>query len=73
MTLKFGMQHRVLKYYLVCSNDDPGLILTDFTAGSNLVLYAFVYGKKLKQCFFFFFFFFFFSEAIVFYNIKVGR
>ena len=25
MTLKLGMQHRVLEYYQVCSNDDPGL------------------------------------------------
>ena len=24
MTLKLGMQHRVLEYYQVCSNDDPG-------------------------------------------------
>ena len=28
MTLKFGMQHGVLEYYQVCSNDDPGLTLT---------------------------------------------
>ena len=28
MTLILGMQHRVLKYYQVCSNDDPGLTLT---------------------------------------------
>ena len=28
MTLKLGMQHRVLEYYQVCSNDDPGLTLT---------------------------------------------
>ena len=28
MTLKFGMQHRVLEYYQICSNDDPGLTLT---------------------------------------------
>ena len=32
MTLKFGMQHRVLEYYKVCSNDDPGLTLTYFIA-----------------------------------------
>ena len=30
MTLKVGMQHRVLEYYQVCSNDDPELILTYF-------------------------------------------
>ena len=45
MTLKIGMQHRVLKYHQVCSNDDPRLTLTYFTARSNLVPYAFVWGK----------------------------
>ena len=38
-----GMQHRVLEYYQVCSNDDPGL--TYFTARSNLVPYAFLWEK----------------------------
>ena len=47
MTLKLGKQHRVLKYYQIPSNDDPGLILTYFTARSNLVPYA--SGKKVKQ------------------------
>ena len=42
MTLKFGMYHRVLEYCQVCSNDDPGLILTYFTARSNLAPYAFI-------------------------------
>ena len=32
MTLKPGMQHLVLKYYQVCSNDDHGFTLTYFTA-----------------------------------------
>ena len=41
----FGMQHWVLKYYQVCSNDDPGFTLTYFTARSNLVPYAFVWEK----------------------------
>ena len=41
MTLKLGMQHRVLEYYQVCSNDDPGFTLTYFRARSNLVPYAF--------------------------------
>ena len=44
MTLKLGMQHRVLEYYQICSNDDPGLT-TYFTARSNLVPYAFVWEK----------------------------
>ena len=45
MTLKGGMQHRVLKYYQVCSNDDPGVTLTYFTARSTLVPDAFVWEK----------------------------
>ena len=58
MTLNVGMQHWVLKYYQVCSNDDPGLTLTYFMARSNLVPYAFVWD---------------FSETVVFQYIKVGR
>ena len=50
MTLKLGMQHQVPEYYQVCSNDDTGLILIYFMARSNLVPYAFVWGKqKVKQ------------------------
>ena len=45
MTLKLGMQHWVLEYYRVCSNDDPGLTLSYFTAMSNMVPYAFVWEK----------------------------
>ena len=45
MTLNRGMQHWVLEYYQVCSNNYPGLTLTYFTARSNLVPYAFVWGK----------------------------
>ena len=52
MTLKLGMQHRVLEYYQVFSNDDPGLTLTYFTARSNLVLYAFVWEKGKTMDFF---------------------
>ena len=37
MTLKLCMRHQVLEYYQLCSNDDPGLILTYFMARSNLV------------------------------------
>ena len=33
MTMKLGMQHRVLKYYQTCSNDDPGL--TDLFYGKD--------------------------------------
>ena len=51
MTLKLGMQHRVLEYYQVCSIDDPGLTLTYFMARSNLVPYAFVWGKGITMDF----------------------
>ena len=64
MTLKLGMQHRVLKYYQVCSNNAPGLTLSCFTARSNLIAYAFVW-KKVKTMDF--------SETIVVCDIKVGR
>ena len=43
MTLKVCMQHWVLKCYQLCSNNDPGLTLTYYTARSNLVPYAFVW------------------------------
>ena len=50
-----------LEYYQVCSNDDPGLILTYFTARSNLIPYAFVWenGKTMD-----------FSETVVVYDVK---
>ena len=48
MTLNLGMHHRVLEYYQVCSNDDPGLNLTYFTARSNLVPCVFLW-EKVKQ------------------------
>ena len=56
------LQHRVLKYYQICSNDDHGLTLTYFTACSNLVPFAFVWekGKTMN-----------FSETIVVYDIKL--
>ena len=52
MTLKIGMQHWVLEYYQVCSNDDPGMTLTYFMARSNLVPYAFVWEKGKTVDFF---------------------
>ena len=63
MTLKLGMQHQVLEYYQVCSNDDPGLTLTYFMARSNLVPYTFVWekGKTID-----------FSETIVVYDLKLA-
>ena len=63
MTLKIGMQHRVLEYFQVYSNDDPVWTLIYFTARSNLIPYAFVWEKgKLMD----------FSETIVVYDTKVG-
>ena len=64
MTLKVGMQHWVLEYYQICSNDDAWLTLTYFMAKSNLVSYAFVWekGKTID-----------FSETLVFHEFKVGK
>ena len=64
MTLKVGIQHRVLKYYQVCSNDDPVFTLMCFMAMSNLVPYALVWedGKTMD-----------FSETVVVYDIKIDR
>ena len=52
MNLKLGMQHRVLEYYQICSNDAPGLTLTYFTANSNLAHIAFVWEKRANNGFF---------------------
>ena len=62
MTLKFGMQHWVLKYYQIPSNGDPRLTLTHFTTWSNLVPYAFVWEKGKTMDF---------SETIVVYDLKL--
>ena len=45
MTLKVGMQHPVLEYYQVCSNEYPWLTLTYFKAKSNLARFAFALEK----------------------------
>ena len=58
-----GMHCRVLEYYQVWSNDDPGLTLTYFTARSNLVPYAFVWEKGKTMDF---------SETIVVYDLKLA-
>ena len=65
MTLKLGMQHRVLEYYQICSNNDSGksgLTSTYFMTRSNLVPYAFVWEKGKTMDF---------SETIVVYDVKV--
>ena len=51
MTLKLGMQHRVLKNYPVFPNDNCGLTLVDFTEMSYLVSYVFVW-EKVKSIYF---------------------
>ena len=61
MILKICMQHQVLKYYQIYSNDDAVLTLTYFTTRSNLVPYAFVWEKVKTMDFF--------SETIVVYDI----
>ena len=38
ISAKFGMQYQGLLPVIVCSNDDPGVTLTYFTARSNLVI-----------------------------------
>ena len=45
ISTKLGMLHRGLQPIIVCSNDDPGMTLTYFTARSNLVTEAFLWGK----------------------------
>ena len=64
MTLKVGMQRLVLECYQFCSNDDPGMTLTQFTAMSKLVPYAFVWEKGKTVIFF---------RNYWIYDIKVGR
>ena len=61
MTLNVGMQHRVLEYYQVCSNDNPEL--TYFMARSSLVPDAFIWenGKTMD-----------FSETVVIYDLKLA-
>ena len=46
------MQHRVLEYYHVCSNNNHRLTLTYFMARSNLVPYVFVWEKGKTMDFF---------------------
>ena len=63
MTLKLSMHHRVLEYYQVCSNDDPVLTLTYFTAKSNMVLYIVVWEKGKTMDF---------LETVVVYDLKLA-
>ena len=64
MTLKVDMQHRVLEYYQVFSNNDSELTLTYFMAKSNFVPDIFVWEDSKTMDF---------SETIVVYDIEIGR
>ena len=67
MTLNVGMQHRVLEYYQVRSNDDHGLTV-DLDLFYDKVKYGplcFCMGKKGNIMDF--------PETIVVYDIKVAR
>ena len=64
MTLKLDMQHRVLDYYQVCSNNDPGLMLTYFTGRSNFVPHAFAWEKGKTMDI---------TETLLVHDVRVGR
>ena len=49
MTLWLGMLQWGLGPIIVCSNDDPRLTLTCFTARSNLVSLCFYVGKTVRK------------------------
>ena len=51
ISMKLGMQHWGLHLNIVCSDDDPGLTLTYFTAWSNFVT-GFSIGKSENSGFF---------------------
>ena len=61
---KLGMKHRGLQPIIGCSNDDPGVTLTYFTAISNLETLAFVL-EKVKTVDF--------IQTIEACDLKVGR
>ena len=58
------IKHRGLQPIIVCSNDDPRVTLTYFTARSNLVTSAFLW-EKVKTVDF--------SETIAARDLKVSR
>ena len=45
-TLKLGMQHQILEYYQVYSNDHPELTMTFFTTRSNGPLYTEFHSQR---------------------------
>ena len=62
--MNFGIQYPELQPVIVCSNDDPGVTLTYFTAKSKFVTYVFLW-EKVKTVDF--------SETIAASDLKVGR
>ena len=64
LNLDVGMKHPRLQPIIVCSNNDPGVTLTYFTARSNLVTLAFLWEKVKTMDF---------SETIAASDLKVGR
>ena len=58
------MYHWGLQPIIVCSNDDPGVSLTYFTARSNLVSWVFLWEKVNTVDF---------SETIAASDLKVSR
>ena len=64
LNLDVGMKHPRLLPIIVCSNNDPGVTLTYFTARSNLVTLAFLWEKVKTMDF---------SETIAASDLKVGR
>ena len=62
--MKLGMYHQELQPIINCSNDDPGVTLTYFTARSNFVTQAFRM-EKVKTVDF--------SEIILASDLKVDR
>ena len=43
ISMKLGMKHQRFILIIFCSNDNPGLILTSFTARSNFATSAFIW------------------------------
>ena len=64
ISTKLGMYHPGLQTIIVCSNDDPWVTLTYFTARSNLVTLFFLW-EKVKTVDF--------SETIAASDLKIGR
>ena len=64
ISTKLGKKYPGLQPIIVCSNDDPGVTLTYFTARSNVVTYAFL-SEKVKIVDF--------SETIAASDLKIGR